>query len=188
MTYSRFTGFTCRLVAPFAALCFAATVRAAADDAPPPGDTQLRAEVTVSAPLLHPNLRLVLAGDLRLARVSENRHLRGAAGLRYEHAVGELFTLIGRARFRATDEFDGSGEQERRLSLAGVFRFPLGQRGGRTAATLSDTNLLEWRFLPDGEERRYRNRLAVAWPGQVGRAPVEWYVSGEAYYEERERA
>lgn len=151
------------------------------EDSKPRSDTQFRGEVELSVPL-YEELYLVLGADLRLARVEENRFVRGEIGVLYDYEVNDYLSLVPRYRYRATDEFEGESEEEHRFSINGIARLHFKR------LTVSDYNLFEWRLRESGDETRYRNRLRLGYLIEAAGQELEVFVSDEVYYEWSEQA
>lgn len=173
----RFVGVVCGAAGYFLApSAFAQSTDGEGDEARPL-DTQLRAQLAITAPL-YKKLRLTLRSDLRLAsRTQDDRFTRGEIGLIYSHPVNPHLTLEPRYRYRATDEFFGPTQKENRFSLNAKLEWEVG------SFTLSDSNLLEYRLRGRGAETRYRNHLRLTHPLRAGDGKTDLFVADEVYYD-----
>ena len=144
-------------------------------------DNQFRGEVEVAVPI-YKELYLTLGSDLRLGQVTENRFVRGEAGFLYKQKIGKYFTIVPRYRYRAEQLFNGASETENRLSTDGIVNFNIRK------FSIIDNNLFEFRFRRSGNSQRYRNRLKVSHPVNIGETGIYLFVSDEVYYEWKDLA
>jgi len=147
----------------------------------PRTDNQFRGEVEVAVPIYN-KLYLTVGGDLRLARVDENRFVRGEVGVLYKQKIGKFFFVVPRYRYRAEQLFNGASATENRLSVDGIVNFKIRK------FEITDNNLFEFRFQRSGNSQRYRNRLKVSHPVKIGKTKIDLFVSDEVYYKWEERA
>lgn len=73
---------------------------------------------------------------------------------------------------------NGRREHEQRLTLAGTVRFPVGK------FTLSDRNSVERRWRqPQADSWRYRNRVQLEYPFNIGKKKFTFFISDEPFYD-----
>jgi hypothetical protein len=157
-------------------LCHRAGIVAQSNSPAPTKDTQIWTEVQLAI-TLNKKVDFVLGGTLRIGRnVTQPVDERISAGFAFK--FGKYLTVSPYYLHRDADPYDHRPETEERLTVATTVRVPLGK------FTLSDRNQFERRFRhPQVNATRYRNRLQIDHPFNVGRLKLTLFGSEEVFYD-----
>jgi len=142
----------------------------------PRDDTQIWNEVQAAAKVGR-NLDWITSGMIRFGNnVSDLIYERFFSGASFR--AGRHFSAASYYGYYALQPSEHRDIREHRLSLDGTVRWSLGR------FLLSDRNRFERRFFASGARaNRYRNRLQIEHPLEVGRWSARLFISDEVYYE-----
>jgi Protein of unknown function (DUF2490) len=139
-------------------------------------DTQEWNDVQIFAPVTK-TVDFVFYGTLRIGRnVTHPVDERVGAGFAIK--PNKYLTVTPFYLHITTQPFRNVRLYENRLNLNASLRFPLGK------FTISDRNLFERRLRhPGGDSTRYRNRLQIDHPAQLGKFKFTVFASDEVFYD-----
>ncbi len=139
-------------------------------------DTQEWNDVQLSVSLSK-QVDFVLLGTVRVGRdISHPVDERIGGGFSFK--AGKYLTLAPNYLHITTQPFKGQSLYENRLSFPATLRLPLGH------FVLNDRNMFERRLRhPGGDSTRYRNRLQIEHPLNLGEAKFNVFVANEVFYD-----
>jgi hypothetical protein len=130
-------------------------------------------------------VKVKVAKDIKLTAFQEIGLDNNAGNLYYLATdLGIVYTgfadwLEIRAHNRIiSGESESDWDMENRAILDFILKYPLWN------LELSDRNRVEFRFIEDSEYRtRYRNRVKIAMPLEVGRTTIKPYIADEVFFD-----
>jgi len=157
-------------------LFFTTTVAAQASSRVPEEDVQNWNDVLLTVPL-NKKVDFFLQATLRLGdNLSEAVDERFGAGFFFK--LNRHITFGESVFGRVADPPNGRREHETRLTLGATVQEVLGK------FTLSDRNWVEKRWRdPQIDAWRYRNRIRLEHPFQIGKTKFNWLISDEVFYD-----
>jgi len=141
----------------------------------PSDDTQSWNEIQVTIPLRR-QVELILTGQVRIGR-EISHFVDERTGAAFSFKVGKYLTLAPGYLYRSDQPVAGQHNHEHRLTFAGTVRVPLGR------FTLSDRNQFERRWRAPSDSVRYRNRLQIEHPIELGGVSFRLFVNDEVFYD-----
>lgn len=142
----------------------------------PEEDTQVRPEVQLSLPL-EKRVDLILNGQVQIGR-NVSAVVNERAGVAVTFKVGRYLTLSPSYQYFISQPAPHRQVPEHRPNFATTVRLPPFR-----AFTISDRHLVERRIRQPVNTTRYRNRLMVEHPLELGRRNLRLFVADEVYYD-----
>jgi hypothetical protein len=139
----------------------------------PRDDTQWWNELQITFSLNKFDINLL--GTLRIGR--DLSFVDERAGGSFTFKAGKYVTLSPGYLYIATQPVAGRKGYENRLIFAGTLRISLGR------FTISDRNQFERRFRNPVDSTRYRNRLQIEHPVEIGSVDLKLFASDEVFYD-----
>lgn len=142
----------------------------------PESDTQSWNDFQLTVPLSK-TADFLLVGHLRIGG-NISKAIDGRWGFGFNYKAGKYLSFSQILVQREAKPPNGRRETEQRLTLAGTVRFPVGK------FTLSDRNSFERRWRqPQADFWRYRNRVQLEHPFNIGKKKFTFFISDEVFYD-----
>lgn len=151
-------------------------VDASAQTRVPETDTQVWNDIQVTIPLSK-RTEFVIIGTARIGG-DVTKFVDERFGFRVNYLLEKHVTLQAVYFHREGRPPNGNHEREDRIAFGAAVRKPLGK------FTLSSRNWFERRWRdPQVDAWRYRNRIQLEHPFQIGKTKLNWMISDEFFYD-----